>query len=666
MTQATNSALGEIRLAGDLAGNNNALAPALTTVNSSPGTVDIPSITVDTKGRVTAMSAVSGTTLAALLPDASASQKGVIRVGTGLTISNSAAGYQEVNFAGTLTGGSATSFTTDGAFYTFTLTRDGTAVAVSLPGSSMQTVTAMISAVNAVITPAVMSLSSGNIRITSGTVGAASSIAISSDNFFQYITGYVSISSAVPGTVDGSLSVVNATSSVKGVASFNPANFSVSGGSVSFLGVSDATYSTKGIVQIGAGLSVTGGVVSVTAIPDASPSVKGLVQIGSGINVTSGVISIPDASPSFKGVVQVGTGLSVSGGVLSTSITTATSGVLGLVQIGTGINVSSGVISIPVATTSTAGTVIVGSGLSISSGILSANAIPDATGVSKGLVQIGAGISVSGGVISVAATGDATTSTKGLVQINPSSYLTISSGVLGTSIPDASAVTKGLVQVGTGLSATGGVLSTTIGNATAGVPGLVTVGSGLSVSGGVITPVDATTSSKGVVKISTSAGLSVSAGVLSAVDATNTVKGVVRSANTSNISISSGQVDVGANIPKLNTANTYTKAQVIALVSGGNTGATTVTPNFANGNVFFYTATGNFTLAAPTNVVAGGTYLIIVQQDGTGDRTCTFNSAFKFGTGAVSTISSAANSTSVISVVAQATGTLLTTLQVGF
>lgn len=53
MANATNTIAGDIQLAGDLAGNNNAASPALTNTGVVPGIYTTPKITVDAKGRIT-------------------------------------------------------------------------------------------------------------------------------------------------------------------------------------------------------------------------------------------------------------------------------------------------------------------------------------------------------------------------------------------------------------------------------------------------------------------------------------------------------------------------------------------------------------------------------------------------------------------------------------
>lgn len=83
--------------------------------------------------------------------------------------------------------------------------------------------------------------------------------------------------------------------------------------------------------------------------------------------------------------------------------------------------------------------------------------------------------------------------------------------------------------------------------------------------------------------------------------------------------------------------------------SGGNTGATTVTPNYTNGLFQTFTATGNFTLALPTNMPAGASLVLKITQDATGSRLLTANANYKFSAG-IKTLSTAANSIDIITV----------------
>ncbi len=61
------------------------------------------------------------------------------------------------------------------------------------------------------------------------------------------------------------------------------------------------------------------------------------------------------------------------------------------------------------------------------------------------------------------------------------------------------------------------------------------------------------------------------------------------------------------------------------------------------------TLAGNRTMAAPTNLVAGATYILRVVQDGTGSRTLTWNSVFKWSGGTAPTLSTGADAIDLIS-----------------
>jgi hypothetical protein len=80
----------------------------------------------------------------------------------------------------------------------------------------------------------------------------------------------------------------------------------------------------------------------------------------------------------------------------------------------------------------------------------------------------------------------------------------------------------------------------------------------------------------------------------------------------------------------------------------GNTGSA-ITPNFDTmGSVVKYTANSNFTLNPVSNMLAGQSMTLIIQQDGTGSKQMTANSAYKFAAG-FKTLSTAANAIDLIS-----------------
>jgi len=110
----------------------------------------------------------------------------------------------------------------------------------------------------------------------------------------------------------------------------------------------------------------------------------------------------------------------------------------------------------------------------------------------------------------------------------------------------------------------------------------------------------------------------------------------------------SGIVSAGAGI-----ALEYTKAQ--------NFDATTLTDtssiawDLESNQVARVTLAGNRTLAAPTNMKDGATYILIVNQDSTGSRTIAYNSVFKFPSGAAPVLTTTANAVDIITFVSNGT-----------
>ena len=90
-------------------------------------------------------------------------------------------------------------------------------------------------------------------------------------------------------------------------------------------------------------------------------------------------------------------------------------------------------------------------------------------------------------------------------------------------------------------------------------------------------------------------------------------------------------------------AQTFTAAQRGTVTT--LTDAATITPDFSASNNFTLTLGGTGrTLANPTNITAGQSGVIVIQQDGTGSRTITsYGSNFKFAGGTAPTLSTGAN-----------------------
>lgn len=70
-------------------------------------------------------------------------------------------------------------------------------------------------------------------------------------------------------------------------------------------------------------------------------------------------------------------------------------------------------------------------------------------------------------------------------------------------------------------------------------------------------------------------------------------------------------------------------------------GSTETLPDVTVATMHFITLTANCALTAPT-VVAGGSFLLWLIQDGTGSRTVTWGASFKFGAGTAPTLSTGA------------------------
>jgi len=104
--------------------------------------------------------------------------------------------------------------------------------------------------------------------------------------------------------------------------------------------------------------------------------------------------------------------------------------------------------------------------------------------------------------------------------------------------------------------------------------------------------------------------------------------------------------DADATIAGLSLAQEFTKTQNFDATT--LTDAASISWDASTNQVTSVTLTDNRTLAAPTNLVDGGVYTIMVIQDGTGSRTLSYNAVFKFAGGTAPTLTTAASAKDIL------------------
>ena len=321
----------------------------------------------------------------------------------------------------------------------------------------------------------------------------------------------------------------------------------------------------------------------------------------------------------------------------------ATSSVKGMVKVGTNISINYGTISIPYATDTVAGVASVdGSQLYLDT---NGNTLypHSANTILYGMVYgFTSDFSIdSNGVLSYTNPYSGTVasaSNLGMVKIGTALYMNGNDEL--TIAKDASTTDKGFVEVSTGFTVSSGTLSAPLGGSTGW--GLLCVGD-TTINGSMsynIGPISA----PGAPEDGTS-GLR-----YRRCDTSNPnnipLAGAVRSGNMNNISINNGVIDVGVNIAKKDTFNTYTAAQTCAKQAYVDT-------DWSKGNVFEATMLSNITsVPAPINAVDGQVVTLLITQDATGGRTLTgWNSVYKFQGGVAPTLSTTPNTTDIFTII---------------
>ena len=112
----------------------------------------------------------------------------------------------------------------------------------------------------------------------------------------------------------------------------------------------------------------------------------------------------------------------------------------------------------------------------------------------------------------------------------------------------------------------------------------------------------------------------------------------------------------GAAEKLVDAKSVYDAAEIVALPDGEN-----IVPDFNAGRNFVVTLGGNRSLDNPTNQKPGQAGVIVVKQDGTGDRTLVYGSHWRFPQGPVP-VFTAANSINAISYFVLEPGIVLATV----
>ncbi len=143
-------------------------------------------------------------------------------------------------------------------------------------------------------------------------------------------------------------------------------------------------------------------------------------------------------------------------------------------------------------------------------------------------------------------------------------------------------------------------------------------------------------------------------------DALTPVAGMlVHNATTGRMEEYSGTAWVSAAAPsltnyaRLDTPQSYTRQQNTAQAALADGAAVAWDLNLAQAAAL--TLGGNRALAAPANMAAGGTYLLVVRQDATGGRTLSYDASYKWPGGSAPVLSTAANAVDLLAFVSDGT-----------
>ena len=327
MAQATTTTLGEIILAGDLAGSD-ANNPTLRPSGVNPGYYSpVMGAHIDNKGRITWAGIPDyDEEIAPLMPTASKVSKGLVQIGNRIVNSYGVISipYATTSVQGIVAIGSGLQFNMLDQVEPIVPEGDEATKGIVQIGSNINVTAGVIS----------------RVGLEDATTSSKGMIQISTDQGLSLSSGIVSAIAATPTDfglvrpatgITGELYWETGTSTVHLHATSSSLYGLIFGYTGSYLNIDGAgeltcnlssfpiaSAGTFGFVKIGSGFSYdVDGKLHLGEI--ATSSVKGIVQIGSNIDVASGVISVKDATTSDKGIFSVYTGGSAATTILSFS-----------------------------------------------------------------------------------------------------------------------------------------------------------------------------------------------------------------------------------------------------------------------------------------------------------------------------------------------------------
>ena len=127
-----------------------------------------------------------------------------------------------------------------------------------------------------------------------------------------------------------------------------------------------------------------------------------------------------------------------------------------------------------------------------------------------------------------------------------------------------------------------------------------------------------------------------------------------KTANTSSYVWSANQTFTVANVTNQLAVFGMAYQNIITL-----TDASTITMNLAQTNNFTVTLGGSRTMANATNITAGQSGFVVVRQDGTGSRTLTFGTGWRFPGNTAPTLTTTASAVDLIVYTARDSGNLV-------